>query len=43
MNIGELEKNLKARNKKAAAEGGLFKILHPCVFSRCNAQRARSE
>ena len=24
MNIGELEKNLKARNKKAAAEGHPF-------------------
>ena len=27
MNIGELEKNLKARNKKAAAEGRPFEDL----------------
>ena len=27
MNIGELEKNLKARNKKAAAEGRRFEDL----------------
>ena len=27
MNIGELEKNLKARNKKAAAEGHPFEDL----------------
>lgn len=34
MKYGELEKNLKARNKKAAAEGGRLRICFPRIKAK---------